>query len=107
MVKKKDSDITDEEFRKLYAPFYDNVNDFMIKYIVPEVVAFQLANFHYRGCLDKSRSSLLQHYNSMNDILNLSVDFGEVKEEIVNLLNIKYNLKIVNEVPLRLDKWNK
>ena len=37
-------DITDKEFEKIYLPFYNNVNDYLNKYIIPDVVVFYLAN---------------------------------------------------------------
>lgn len=38
------SDITDKEFEKIYLPFYNNVNDYLNKYVIPDLVAFYLAN---------------------------------------------------------------
>ena len=102
-IKKSDEDITDDEWDNLHVPNEDNLNNFMVKYVVPEVVAFQLANSYYRGCL--CSATFLQHYNSMNDIILVYPSLDEVKEPIVELLKIKYNLKVVNESPLILDKW--
>ena len=44
-------DITDEEFEKIYLPFYNNVNDYLNKYVIPDLVAFYLANGYSRHCL--------------------------------------------------------
>ena len=105
-VNEDDKDITDEEFERLYAPFFNNADMYMIKYVIPEVISFQLANYYYRGCLDKSESSLLLHYSSMIDLFNISPTLEETREDIERLLKIKYNLKIISEDPLRFDKWN-
>lgn len=50
MIKNKE-DITDEEFEKILLPFYDNLNEYMINYVIPDTVAFYLSNSHYRDCL--------------------------------------------------------
>lgn len=34
----KDGDISDEEFNEKYLPFYDNFNDYMIRYVIPDAV---------------------------------------------------------------------
>ena len=98
-----DNDITDEEWENLHIPYDKNLNNFMTKYIVSEVVAFSIANSYYRNCL--CSASFLQHYNSMKDIVLVNPKFEEIKGKIEELLNIKYNIKIVNESPLILDKW--
>lgn len=100
---KKDIDITDKEWEELHLPYNDNVNNFMIKYIIPEVFCFQLANSFSRDCL--CDATLEHHFNSMCDIIIIPVEFENIKPLVSDLLNIKYNLKIVNENPLRLEKW--
>ena len=37
-------DITDKEFKKIYLPFYNNVNNYLNNYVIPDVVAFYLSN---------------------------------------------------------------
>ena len=37
-------DITDKEFGKIYLPFYNNVNNYLNNYVIPDVVAFYLSN---------------------------------------------------------------
>ncbi len=43
MIKGKE-DITDEEFKKILLPFFNNYNDYIINYVIPDTVAFYLAN---------------------------------------------------------------
>ena len=100
---KNNKDITDEEIERVYDPFNNNLKDYMTKYVIPEIISFQIANANYRKCL--SNSSLLQHYNSFRDVFNVFPTLDEVKDEIVKLLRIKYNLKIINEKPLTLKRW--
>lgn len=38
------SDITDKEFEKIYLPFYNNVNNYLNNYVIPDLVALYLAN---------------------------------------------------------------
>lgn len=98
-----DKDITYKEFEDNYIPFEKVFREYMNKYVVPEVIAYQIASYHYRSILVKS--SLLRHYNGMVNAFTYAPKFEEVKEEIINLLKIKYNLKVENEEPLILSKY--
>jgi hypothetical protein len=96
-------DITDKEFERLYLPFYDNFTEYMINYIIPDVVAFYLANSNSRKCL--CDSPLYNHINSAIDIFNIQCDINELIPKIEEILKVKYNLIIVNNNPLRLKKY--
>lgn len=98
-----DRDITDKEYEENYIPLEKTFREYMSKYIVPEVIAYQIANYYYRGILVKS--SLLYHYNGMVNAFTYAPKFEEVKEEIISLLKIKYNLKVDKEEPLVLSKY--
>lgn len=98
-----DRDITDKEYEENYIPLEKTFREYMSKYIVPEVIAYQIANYYYRGILVKS--SLLYHYNGMVNAFTYAPKFEEVKEEIISLLKIKYNLKVEKEEPLVLSKY--
>jgi len=50
MIKGKE-DITDKEFEEVLLPFYDNYNECMINYVIPDAMAFYLANGYSRDCL--------------------------------------------------------
>ncbi|MFA5603799.1 MAG: hypothetical protein WDA12_02970 [Bacilli bacterium] len=102
-IKRKDNDVTNEEWKKLHVPFNDNLNDYLTRYVIPEVVSFSIANSYYRGCL--CSSTFEQHYRSMSDIILAYPSLEDVKDDIVNLLKIKYNLKVVSEDPLTLEKY--
>lgn len=43
-IKTVNGDITDEDFKKILIPFNDNYDDFLENYIIPEVIAFYIAN---------------------------------------------------------------
>lgn len=60
MIKGKE-DIKDKEFEEILLPFYNNYNDYLIKFVIPEVVAFYLANGYTRNCL--SNCTLINHIN--------------------------------------------
>jgi hypothetical protein len=96
-------DITDQKFEKLYLPFYDNLTEYMINYVIPDVVAFYLANSHSRKCL--CDSPLYNHINSAIDVFNISCDINKLIPKIEEILKVKYNLIIVNTNPLRLKKY--
>src|SRR5690554_3246205 len=97
-------DISEEEYTKYLLPYMLNFNDYMTRYIIPEVFAFQLANSYYRDCL--CDASLEQHYNSMCDVFNGFTDsMSVVIPTAKDILRIKYHLKIVFEDPLKIRKW--
>ena len=101
MIKGKE-DITDKEFEEILLPFYNNYNEYLIKFVIPEAVAFYLANGYSRNCL--SDCPLINHINSALDIFNVSCNGNELIPEIELILRIKYNLKIIKINPLKLMK---
>ena len=102
MIRKStDGDISDEEFEQVLKPFLDDYDNFIVRYIMPEVIAYYIANSYYRGSMYES--SFLQHYNSAKDLINLfGEDYEQMKAEVFKLLKIKYALIVVNEDPLDL-----
>ena len=38
-------DISDEECKNVIDPFYDNFDEYVVTYIMPEVIAFYIASF--------------------------------------------------------------
>ena len=102
MIRKcTDDDISDEELEKVINPFYDNYHEYIITYVMPEVIAYYIANSYYRGSMYEG--SFLQHYNSAKDLINLfGENYEQMKAEVFKLLKIKYALIVVNENPLDL-----
>ena len=91
----------DEEFEKVLKPFLDDYDNFILSYIMPEVIAYYIANSYYRGSMYEG--TFLQHYNSAKDLINLfGEDYEQMKAEVFKLLKIKYALIVVNEDPLDL-----
>lgn len=104
MIRKTtNGDISDEEFNSILKPFLDNYDEYIESYIMPEVIAYYIANSYYRNAMYEG--SFLQHYNSAKDLINM---FGEneekVKSEVFKLLRVKYALNITNENPLEIKK---
>ena len=99
MIRKNTSgDISDEEFKAILKPFIDDFDDFVISYIMPEVIAYYIANSYYRGSMYEG--SFLQHYNSAKDLINLfGEDYEQVKAEVYKLRKMNYALRITNEEP--------
>lgn len=97
------SDITDKEFEKIYLPFYNNINDYLNNYVIPDLVAFYLANAYSRHCL--SECNLINHINSAIDVFNVRCDIDKLIPSIKKILRIKYNLKIVKNNPMTLKKY--
>ena len=104
MIKKStNTDISEEEFEEILRPFIEDYNNFVVSYIMPEVIAYYIANSYYRGSMYEA--SFLQHYNSAKDLINLfGEDYEQVKAEVYKLLKIKYALLITNEDPLEIKK---
>ncbi len=102
MIKGKE-DITDKEFEEVLLSFYDNYNEYMINYVIPDTVAFYLANGYSRDCL--SDCSSYNHINSAIDIFNVTCDINCLIPKIKQILRIKFNLKISNDNPLKIEKY--
>jgi len=102
MIKGKE-DITDKEFEEILLPFYNNYNDYLINFVIPNAIAFYLANGHSRNCL--SDCPLINHINSALDIFNVRCNINELISQVENILRIKYNLKLEKENPLILNKF--
>ena len=99
--KNTNGDISDEEFEAILKPFIGDYDNFVISYIMPEVIAYYIANSYYRGSMYEG--SFLQHYNSAKDLINLfGENYEQMKAEVFKLLKIKYALIVVNENPLDL-----
>lgn len=90
MIRKcTDENISDEELEKVINPFYDNYHEYIITYVMPEVIAYYIANSYYRNAMYEG--SFLQHYNSAKDMLNLfNEDYKIVKTKVFELLKISY-----------------
>ena len=98
MIKGKE-DITDKEFEEILLPFYNNYNEYLIKFVIPETVAFYLANRYSRNCL--SNCSLINHINSALEIFNVGCNIDKLIPKIELVLRIKYNLIIIKTNTLK------
>lgn len=48
-LKNDSEDVSDEELEKIINPFYENYNDFVVTYVMPEVIAFYIESSYYRN----------------------------------------------------------
>ena len=103
MIKGKE-DITDKEFEEILLPFYNNYNEYLIKFVIPDAIAFYLANSYSRNCL--SDCSLINHINSALDTFNVRCNIDNLIPEIELILKIKYNLKIKKDNPLKFKNYS-
>ncbi len=103
MIKGKE-DITDKEFEEILLPSYNNYNEYLIKFVIPDAVAFYLANEYSRKCL--SDCPLINHINSALDIFNVRCSIDILIPEIKQILKIKYNLKIEKDNPLKFKNYS-
>lgn len=98
-----DEDISDEECEKIIDPFYDNYHTFIEEYVMPEVIAYYLANSFYRNAMWET--TFLQRFNSASDMFNLvSKNYKKTKTEVIKHLRLKYALEVINEDPLDFKK---
>ena len=100
---KGNSDITEKEYKRYYEPFYDNMDLYLNNYIVPEVVAFYIANSYSRRCLCDAK--LYNHINSALSLFNHNYNIKQVIPLVIDILRVKYNLVIVKTNPLRLKRY--
>ena len=52
-------DISDNEFESVLKPFLDDYDNFIYSYVMPEIIAYYIANSYYRGSMYEG--SFLQH----------------------------------------------
>lgn len=64
-----DEDISDEELEKVINPFYDNYHEYIVTYIMPEVIAFYIASSFSRNALWEATFYLV--HNFIKDILRI------------------------------------
>ncbi len=95
--------ITNNDWDKVYLPYNNNLDKYMIKYIMPEVLSFIIAQTYYRKCL--GNDDFETHFKSMLDIIEINSSLEDIKDDTINLLQIKYNLKVINENPLIVGRW--
>ena len=98
------SDITEKEWNQKYLPFYNNFSKYMINYIIPNVVAFYIANSYSRKCL--CDSPLYNHINSAKDVFNINCDTKKLipKIEKVENVEIKNRHKSLLDTKFKDDK---
>lgn len=99
-----DEDISDEECEKVIDPFYKNFDEYIITYVMPEVIAFYIASSFSRNAMWKA--TFYQHYNSAKDTFNIGddEDYDKVRAKVIKLLRMKYSLEIISEDPLDFKK---
>lgn len=96
-------DITDEEFERIYLPVCINYDNYLKEFVMPDVVAFYIADNFYKKVL--SKEPLYYHINSAIDVFNVRCDIDRLIPSIKKILRIKYNLKIVKNNPMILKKF--
>lgn len=95
-------DLTEEEFEEILLPFFNNYSEYIIKFLMPDAIAFYIANGYFRHCL--SECSLINHINSAADVFNVRCKKEELLPIVKEILRVKYNLIISKTSPLELKK---
>lgn len=93
IIKKyKNKDISDKELEKIINPFFETYDEFIETYVMPEVIAYYIANLFYRKAIRKC--TFTQYYNSAKDIINLfGENYKKVKILYAYMLPSKYNIE--------------
>lgn len=103
MFRKSNGDITDAEFEKIIIPFNKNVDDYILKYILYDFVAFYIASGYERSVF--SKTTLKTEFNTAVEVLgDCNSDQCFDSKKIADILQTKFSLKIVSEKPLKLEK---
>lgn len=92
-----------EEFERIYLPVCINYDNYLKEFVIPDVVAFYIADNFYKKVL--SKAPLYNHINSAIDIFNVRCDIDKLIPSIKKILRIKYNLRIVKDNPMILKKF--
>ena len=100
-----DEDISEEEWESIHIPIQENLELYMARFIVPEVVAFAIADSYNRGGL--CDCSFEMHYNTMGDILLVKPKAIEIADQVKEILEIKYGLIVVDDNPMKIEKLYK
>ena len=99
-----DEKIYHEELEKVINHFYDNYHEYIITYVMREVIAFYIASSFSRNAMWEA--TFYHHSNSAKDTFNVSddEDYDSIKAEVIKLLRMKYSLEIISEDPLDFKK---
>ncbi len=103
MVRTSLEDISDEEFDNIVLPFDDEINRYIDKNIVSNFIAYYIATGYNMSAI--WNSSLRHHCKSAVDCLNdiNNFNYNEIKEILEN----EYNLKVVNDELLEIEEIGK
>ncbi len=80
-------DITDEEFKEILLLFFNNYSEYIIKFLMPDTIAFYIANGYFRHCL--LDCSLINHINSVVDVSNIRREKEELFPLVKEILKMK------------------
>ena len=72
--------IKGKEFEEILLPFYNNYSEYIIKFVIPDAIAFYLANGYSRNCL--SNCPLRNHINSALDIFNVRCNVDKLVPQV-------------------------
>ena len=95
MIRKcTDEDISDEELDKVINPFYDNYHEYIITYVIPEVIAFYIASSYSRNAMYgyKNKRPYLDTIANVK-LKNFNIEVYERWRQYINSCNISTRYK--------------
>lgn len=70
--------INDDKAETILKSFLDDYDNFIYSYIMPEIIAYYIANSYYRGSM--CERTFVQDYNYVKNLINLfGTDYETVK----------------------------
>lgn len=95
--------LSDDEFFRLIEPHVNSCNEYLETYIIPEYMAFYLADAYSKNVLLEEPFRLT--FNAATDIFNYKVNVDKAMEIVSKILKEKYSLQIISVDPmLKIEK---
>lgn len=92
----------DRDYEKRVSLYYKDYDKYLIE-VMKEVIPRQLASLYkYNLIIDEA---LKQYVNSICDVLNVRVEFSNIRKDVEETLEIKYNLVITCDKPLKMKHY--
>ena len=67
-------DITDEEFERIYLPVCINYDNYLKEFVIPDVIAFYIAdNFYKKALLIEGQNSFHEYFRDTAAYISLSI----------------------------------
>ena len=104
-LKKINGNVTDYEFYNSVLPHEKRMNKFLSNIIIPEIVAYHIAIGYFKSCIFESSFDIMIS-NATYMFCDRVKASKQLKYKIKKILTSKYNLQVINEIPLQVKNIN-